>query len=131
MGEMPAGWTEDKFDQGDGDGLSADRAEQLYAEVLEDWEKDGYPHAVTFFDLLDISEKLEVMLEHGDELMRLFSDAGEAIRRVAAAEGESRRLLLLKSYLGIAGNASEKYDYEATDTYLMKIIAESEKTPEA
>ncbi len=108
--------------------VPTDRIQLLHANAEEDWEDNGHIHATLFSELVEISEKLGVMLEHADELMELFSDAGEALNEFAASEGEkSRRYLVNNAYMEIAKNGLDKYDHETARHYLMRIIGASEE----
>lgn len=108
--------------------LTIDSIQLLHANAIQDWQDDGHVHAVLFLELVEISERLAVMLEHADELIELFSDAEEALKEIAASEGDSsRQFLINNSYMEIARNAWNKYDHETARNYLNRIIAASEK----
>jgi hypothetical protein len=103
--------------------LTTEPIQQLYAEVLNDWEMDGFVHASLYSDLVDISDDLGKMMNHIDELIDLFSTARKAIQEFVDVEGRySRTFLYMNSYLDIAENARDRYDWETAIDYLMRII---------
>jgi lysophospholipase L1-like esterase len=112
-----------------------DRNHSLSAELSKRYEmvkllqRKGYLYTANRTLVSEVLSKMDIVLDHWDEVIAMFPKAEEAIK-VLEQQGKNRDALFLKADYTKAETAWQKYEYDATKMYLQKIIDKVLSIPE-
>jgi hypothetical protein len=132
IGERYQDWSEDisglfstaeeMINEAEKKGINTTTLKKDYYDNAKDiWREDYHNHFGAKTYLEKIITTLEVVLEHWDEIMDMFSQANATIEE-AQLGADTRTINMMKGYYSQAERKWKEYDTENTKTYLQKIL---------